>query len=444
MKKPHKFINICAYFFILICCNLISSCNSGNSNPTEATPTINSNAFNFIFVPSFESNPVTNNLSIQGLNHSLLFGQLLYQITANKINAIYALDPFADTINSIPDFKPIQSIENYALLNGFGITANISKDPTMVENLIATVFENGSYGVILNGNYVFALPIPLINAILQDLSIYNNYALKFTYTPLTNNHQYLILSILDMANISATTYNDGIIANNNYPDLNLTADAPCIESSIVINTSTLPPLNINHDETVYFVRHVEAHPGEDSHDSHQFWGFDDGNYVCQGQWRALASSNILLDKLDGKLPDYVYSSDPGEMYIESFPFTYVRPALTISPFTIKYGIPLNLVAANNFTWNQPESLATYFFTNNKFSNKTLLVAWEHGGIDKAVKFLFKGVYNDTSAEAQLPHWVSTDYDTIWKLELDGNGDAKFSNSCEGIATVSLPMSCPKF
>ena len=48
--------------------------------------------------------------------------------------------------------------------------------------------------------------------------------------------------------------------------------------------AVLPP-GINTNETFYMVRHAEAHP-------QGVW--DDGNYVAQGQWRALDLPNASL------------------------------------------------------------------------------------------------------------------------------------------------------
>lgn len=440
LKTIIKYL-ICIIFFL--CTN---GCNSGSTQTSSkpVIPTLNQTAFNFIFVPSFEGNSATNNLSVNGLNHSLLFGQLLYQVTANKINGIYALDPFANVINNIPDFKPIQSIENYALLNAYGITANVPAIPSEVESIIITILQNSSYGTVTNGNYVFALPQELINTVLSDLSIYSNYALKFVYTPITNNHQYAVLSLLDMAHINENIYNDDISTNNLYPELQLPKAVKCEAAAVTIHNSTPPPTNINKNEVVYLVRHVEAHPGGSSANPENLWGLDNGNYACQGQWRAIASSSILLDKMNKILPDYVYSSDPSDTYMQNFPFTYVRPSLTISPFTIKYSIPLNLIENNNFSWDQPNKMAEYFFTNGQFNNKHILIAWEHDNIVKAINILFKNIYKDNNAISQIPNWPSNDYDTIWKLELNQNGDITFSNTCEGIPTPSLPMACPNF
>ena len=56
----------------------------------------------------------------------------------------------------------------------------------------------------------------------------------------------------------------------------------------------------NNNETLYVVRHAEAHP-------QGYWS--DNNYVGAGQWRALNLPNALLDKV---MPDQVWSTRPGQ------------------------------------------------------------------------------------------------------------------------------------
>ena len=50
------------------------------------------------------------------------------------------------------------------------------------------------------------------------------------------------------------------------------------------------------------IRHAEAHPVS---------GWDDGNFVGAGQWRALALPNALRGKIS---PTQVYSIDPAQVY----------------------------------------------------------------------------------------------------------------------------------
>lgn len=419
---------------------LLSGCNSGSTpaptpSPTPTQPVLNQNALNLIFVQSFESNPATNNLSVTGFNHSLLFGQLLNQITSSKVSQIYALIPSTNITNGYPDMKPLQSIENFAVLNMESVIDSLTMNTTQTASTLNQIIQNNT-----SGNYVFALPANAINNLLSQLSL----SYSFNYTPLINVGQYIVISINNQNQLMINTYNDGITPSSTYPQLNLPTGAQCQESPVTINTAgvvTKIPTNINKNETVYFVRHVEAHPN----------GFEDGNYVCQGQWRAIGVPQILLSKMGGVLPDYVYSSDPSELIASQNQqtYSYVRPSLSITPFAINYNVPLNLVESSQFQWYDYQSLAQFLFTSNSnentnFNGKTILVSWEHGNINDAIDYLFGSIYNSSTLENQVPQWGFNDYDTIWKVQLDSQGNATFSNSCEGIPESALPLSCPSF
>lgn len=406
---------------------VITGCNSGN-NTTTATPTqpvLNQNALNLIFVQSFESNPAANNLSVTGFNHSLLFGQLLNQITNSQVSQIYALIPSTNVINGYPDMKPLQSIENFAVLNMESVVDSLTTDTTQAASVINQVIQGNT-----KGNYVFALPASVINGVLSQLNLPS-----FSFVPLGNVNQYIVVSINNQEQVTANTYNDGIIPSSTYPQLNLSTGAQCQESSVTIKTDGKSPPGMSINETVYFVRHVEAHPN----------GFEDGNYVCQGQWRAIGAPPVLLSKMGG-LPDYVFSSDPSELIGGSNQqvYSYVRPSLSVNPFTISYNMPLNLVESSQFQWYDAPALAQFLFTGGSFNDKTILVSWEHGNIQEAVYYLFNDIYNNPGLAAQVPQWGGNDYDTIWKVRLDDKGNATFSNICEGISESALPLSCPTF
>jgi hypothetical protein len=78
-------------------------------------------------------------------------------------------------------------------------------------------------------------------------------------------------------------------------------------------------LDINKNETVYMIRHAEAHPTT--------W-FEDGNYVAAGEWRALGLPNALRGKIH---PTQVYSIDPAVGFASGAGrsnSSYVRPSLT--------------------------------------------------------------------------------------------------------------------
>ena len=65
--------------------------------------------------------------------------------------------------------------------------------------------------------------------------------------------------------------------------------------------SSSNPAVTNTNETLYLMRHTEAHPSP-------YW--EDGNYVAAGQWRALDLPNALSGKIS---PDQVYSIDPAQI-----------------------------------------------------------------------------------------------------------------------------------
>jgi hypothetical protein len=209
--------------------------------------------------------------------------------------------------------------------------------------------------------------------------------------------------------------------------------------SIAATATSGIPADINKNETVYMIRHAEAHPVD---------FFDDGNYVAAGEWRALDLPNALRGKLN-PIPTQVYSIDPavGDAASGSIGnLSYVRPALTAEPYAIANNLPYNLAASVDvFSQNAPvlSTLAsTYFFTGGTFSNQTLLVAWEHDHIPPTINALL-ATYSYIGPIA--PDWPSNDYDTIWTVTLDSMGNLTVNNGlCEGINSATLPKWAPQF
>jgi hypothetical protein len=207
------------------------------------------------------------------------------------------------------------------------------------------------------------------------------------------------------------------------------------------------PANINTNEVVYLIRHAEAHPSG---------GWDDGNYVCAGQWRALDLPNVLKGKI---APQLVYSIDPAQVIGGSvsasgnYDWSYVRPALTVEPYAIANGLSLNLAADFELFAQNPPVLATnasnFFFTGGTFKGQKLLVAWEHNRIPTTVDALLASYYPSGGAqlksdEAKLA-WAGGDYDSIWTVTLDAKGNLTVNNaSCEGIVSADLSATCPAF
>ena len=198
------------------------------------------------------------------------------------------------------------------------------------------------------------------------------------------------------------------------------------------------------------IRHAEAHPTST---------FDDGNYVAAGQWRALG----LADALRGKIsPDMVMSIDPAQVAgIPNNPsmYSYVRTDMTVEPYAIANNLPFYLVASFSLMdidyTNLPASLSTsqsvinatnYLFMGGNYANKKILLAWEHDHLPPTLNDLLSRYFPKGGAPLfSNTFWPGTDYDTIWTVKLDAQGNLTADNSlCEGIDSAKLPPNAPQF
>ncbi len=241
---------------------------------------------------------------------------------------------------------------------------------------------------------------------------------------------------------SLVTYNSDLNPPSTYPVLPPPAimPTPCATPTFSIAVTAANgsiPGDINKNETVYMIRHAEAHP--------VVW-FEDGNYVAAGEWRALDLPNALSGKLN-PIPTQIYSIDPAIGFpagASSTNLSYVRPALTAEPYAIANNLPFNLAASVPvFSQNGPLAPAAsgYFFTGGAFSNQTLLVAWEHDHIPPTINALLAAY----SSSQVAPNWPDNDYDTTWTITLDGAGNLTVNNAlCEGINSATLPAAAPQF
>ena len=81
------------------------------------------------------------------------------------------------------------------------------------------------------------------------------------------------------------------------------------------------------------------------------------------------------------------------------------------------------------------------FTGGEFSNHTMLVAWEHKHIAVTIDALLASYQSSQTA----PIWPDGDYDTIWTVTLDAQGNLSVDNNlCEGINSGALPATPPQF
>ena len=397
----------------------------------QQLPPLNANDWNFVLVQPFETPPSatnSNNLSVTGLNHALRFAQLLNTATAGKQPQIQQVYAFTDASNP-GNMAVLQSIQPYALLNNLGVK-QLALNPGDV-----TVYNSPAYFVrqILanqaRGTYIMAMPVPMMQALVSELtgSTISLDGLQNYLTVSGNGSQFM-----------ASIYQDGIQPDAAYPRIPLPARSACPQQPVTVKAPPPAGLHAYTDQKVYLVRHVEAHPTGN---------FENGNYVCQGQWRALGANDILMDKMDKRRPDYVLSSDPANIIDCGEACPYIRPSMTVAPFAIQHGLPLTLA---KFQWQDATDLAEALFNRDSpyfqhpAKGSAILVGWEHDHIVKAVNYLLGTLYRNPGAAAQIPDWNFDDYDTIWELSTDKTGALTFRNSCEGIPSTRLPSSCPAF
>ncbi len=390
-------------------------------------PTLNENGWTFILVPSFETANGTNNLSVTGLNHSLQFGQMLDQITSRRRGHLRRLFAFSTTEG---DLAPLQGIEPFAVNSNLAVKVRTVSVGGPSSYGSAAYWVNDILANKPEGIYIFSAPL----ATVQDLAKF----LTGAAINLEPSGQYIVVTG-GKGHFSAQVYIDGINHDPAYPKVPPLPKLPaCSQPPQSISAKVPPGLQAYKSLSVYFVRHVEAHPTST---------FENGNYVCQGQWRALGAGGKLLEIMNRRIPNHVISPDPGNIIDCDGSCSYIRPTLTVTPFAIEHRLPMTLA---QFQWNDPTDLANWLFdkaspyTTNVKDGESVLVGWEHGNIVAAVNAVFQNVYKDSEAAKKLPDWSFGDYDTVWKLSTDDKGNVTFGNTCEHIDSAKLPAVCPAF
>ena len=474
--------------FLILILTLLAGC-EGTSGP-DSNAALSADNINLIFVVSpdlayhapGDINPNTANLTNQGLQRSLLIATYLKkQVLGTKnVTSIYVLEPMThlQTANNYPDMAAIGYIQQFALLNqitltGVGgagspfytansfplnaspVTSSIAKPLDFCPDCQGLDFNNtgsnndslaaGIIAVNTPGFYVFSAPWETISALMANINTQQGYNLNLPASFQGPNLVYAI-SITPKGSARLVTYNSNLNPPSTYPVLPTSvASASCPGPSTIPQlfnitaTAGVITAGINTNQTMYLIRHAEAHPWS---------GWDDGNFVAAGQWRALA----LPDALRGKIsPTQVYSIDPAQVYPGAYitagnsSFSYVRPSLTAWPYAIANNLPYYLVSEFEiFDPGSPAATVRYFFFDPKFSGQTILLAWEHAHFPYIINALL-GYYPGGSAQALATDaWPETDYDTIWTVKLDGQGNLTVSNAlCEGIYSTALPDTAPQ-
>jgi len=486
MNQSYQFNKLRLLSLMVLLIFSLSGCggNATGDNGSPAPAPLNGANLNLIFVVSpdlaysgpGDINPTTANLTNQGLQRSLLMATYLKQqvLGSRNVTAIYALEPMThlQTANHYPDMAAIGYIQQFALLNQItigGTTANsyplyTSYAPGSVPSEVVppNPYNAGSQGLdfsdvhgnnvqlvtrIIKANtpgfHVFSAPWETISALLTDIKKIKGVNLDFPTTYMGPNIVYAI-SITPSGEARLFTLDSKLTPPATYPVLPSPVASASGSEQIYfsytrtggVNGVVIPP-GINTNQTVYLIRHAEAHPTGN---------FEDGNYVGAGQWRALALPNALRDKIS---PTRVYSIDPGQSFAQgSFSASYVRPSLTVLPYVVANNLPYYLVAGFSIISDPNDPViakltSDFFFTGGNLSNQTLLVAWEHEHFPPLITALLQS-YGGTVPVPPLS-WPQSDYDTIWTVKLDARGNLTVNNGLsEGIDSAALPAKAPQF
>ncbi len=442
--------------------------------------------------------PVTANLTAQGLQRTLLMAPYLQQnvLGNNNVTSIYALEPMThlQTTNGYPDMAALEMVQQFAMLNQFTMYSDAQLDnpspgssfPINVSYALGSVPSevamptpldpcpncqgldfndlDGDNETLLTGivnaktpgYYVFSAPWELTHKLLDNFNTFEHYNLSL-HSSYQDSNLIRAISITPSGSASLTTYNSNLSPPKTYPTLDPgpVALSPCQYASFTL-TATGAPATINKNETLYFIRHANAHPDQ---------YFSNGNYVAMGQWRALYLGTAIPRALQGlPQPTHIYSLDPAQVtpdagFSASGPtsFSHNTLALTAEPYAIASGLPYSLVSNFLLTdTNSPLEASNYFFQGGQFSNQTILVAWEHTNIPQILSALINGSYTNLVSNPPMPlplstplpkplQWNALDYDSIWTITLDGSGNLTANNSlCEGINSNNLPVTAPQF
>ena len=445
-------------------------------------------------------NPETANLTGQGLQRALLMARYLHGVVLGSapVDGIHALIPAThpQTANGYPDLVPLEMAEQFALLNRY--SENLARPGSPAQDFVADSFpvhvsytpaslpagaaappvyppyqgfnfqgidfadHDGGNEALVQGllsgrpgaTYVLALPFETLQSLLAGLKTLHGWGYPVPSAWQGPNVIYL-LSALPSGQAALVAHDTRLDPGTSYPVLTRGYQpAGNLQTPQVLQTSLLEgssvPAGMNTNQTLYFLRHGEAHPVRT---------FEDGNLVLPGDWRALFLPTALAGKI--QRPDVVYAWDPASPIPGPPPsgssatlgmYSYIRTYQTVAPYAIANGLPLCVptsFAASGFTKEADakavQDTIDFFFTGGRFSNKTLLVDWEHDHIVRVGQALFNRYFANQALAPTMPTWTPADYDTVWTFTLDGSGNLVFNNlTCQGIESASLPSTAPDF
>jgi len=281
---------------------------------------------------SGDVDPTTANLTNQGLQRSLRMASFLRKsvLGDHDVAGIYALEPMThlQTTDLFPDMAGLETIQQFAMLNadtlqfnpvgsalytvqGFHINASYAVGQTISGAVVASPLMNclGCQGIDytdqggdndsllsnlvkknVSGYYVFSAPWETTLSMLTTLNQAKGYNLSLPSSYQGPNSIYAI-TVTPTGEASLKVYDSNITPPNTYPVTTPEppVNKPCQATPFNYSApSPNPPAVQNTNETLYLIRHAEAHPVS---------SWENGNYVAQGQWRSLALPVALQGKI---------------------------------------------------------------------------------------------------------------------------------------------------
>jgi len=160
-----------------------------------------------------------------------------------------------------------------------------------------------------------------------------------------------------------------------------------------------------------------------------------GQITCQGLRRALALPDVLISKYGRPLE--LFAPNPSEQKLDrGVLYAYIRPLATIEPTAIRLEMPVNL----SYSISNYAPLVDYLLGTG-MENSTFFVAWEHHQIDAIAKLLIEPF--DKELAQTIKHWQDNDFDSIYRITLEGKGEArKASFSVDQQKISNLSKTCP--
>jgi hypothetical protein len=222
----------------------------------------------------------------------------------------------------------------------------------------------------------------------------------------------------------------GVCMNNLYSDTTCTLEG--------LDNDDIWTKQLGQNERrILIIRHAEKPPA----------GL--GTLSCKGLNRSL----LLIDVLN-KYPqaNYVMAPNPAVQHYENHgdrkKHNYIRPLLTIAPYSISLGLPVDTtIGAGSDT---QDVLVTKLY-NDEYAGKDITIAWEHSDITGITNILFERMFSNK--RRQVDEWENTDFDSIYRFYINTidpsqnefkiekqniDGDTRLKNVCPIIPNPQLP------